>query len=498
MQNLQLNTENKPKARSIYDIHKDSDSWIATSKAYPYLKLKGERYWFQEHVKGYEEFQANIVGFHHKKNKFNSYFSINSFSRPQRSTATLFRLNALYVDIDWHGESVDYQVVLTILEENFFGTKVPNPTHANFTGRGLQLFWQIEHAPRQALKFWMMIEHLIADELSQISDYLPKVKVDYSATTVDQVMRQPNTWHVTAEVFAEELDLPYLHDYQYTLTEIADNFFLDVWDVFDKNHAKKLRAIERRKKWLADQELKKADKEAYEKKKKAEREAKKQKKKKIVQVYNGHTLMINRLKDLLKLLELRDFDIRGYRDTFFFFYAWTFATERQTLESLTSELQGVNAMLKHPLSEAEIEAKAKDVYSRLPRAKQKLYSNATEEEIQALIDYSPKNKVFRGFRNSTMITRLNITKDEMKHMKTLIDKREKYDRNNERRRNERRGEVYLPNKERQDFENSKAKFKMYQPYIEEGYGAKRIAKELNMSLNTVKYDLKKIKERGLI
>ena len=234
MQNLQLNTENKPKARSIYDIHKDSDSWIATSKAYPYLKLKGERYWFQEHVKGYEEFQANIVGFHHKKNKFNSYFSINSFSRPQRSTATLFRLNALYVDIDWHGESVDYQVVLTILEENFFGTKVPNPTHANFTGRGLQLFWQIEHAPRQALKFWMMIEHLIADELSQISDYLPKVKVDYSATTVDQVMRQPNTWHVTAEVFAEELDLPYLHDYQYTLTEIADNFFLDVWDVFDK------------------------------------------------------------------------------------------------------------------------------------------------------------------------------------------------------------------------------------------------------------------------
>ena len=208
--------------------------------------------------------------------------------------------------------------------------------------------------------------------------------------------------------------------------------------------------------------------------------------------------MINRLKDLLKLLELRDFDIRGYRDTFFFFYAWTFATERQTLESLTSELQGVNAMLKHPLSEAEIEAKAKDVYSRLPRAKQKLYSNATEEEIQALIDYSPKNKVFRGFRNSTMITRLNITKDEMKHMKTLIDKREKYDRNNERRRNERRGEDNLTNKERQALENSKAKFKMYQPYLEEGYGAKRIAKELNMSLNTVKYDLKKIKERGLI
>lgn len=497
MLQIQENQEPKAKARSIYDIHEGADSWIATSQAYPHLKIKGERHWFQHHEKGYEAFQSKVVEFHNQKNKFNSYFSVNSFSKPQRSTATLFRLNALYADIDWHGKKVDYKVVLSVLEDYFFGTKIPYPTHVTFTGRGLQLFWQIEHAPRQALKFWMMIEHLIADELSEISDYLPQVGVDHSCTTVDQVMRQPNSWHVTAKTYARELDLDYLHQYQYTLTEITDDYFMHVWDVFDKNHAKALANKKRREEWAANKALREADLEAYKAKKKAENHAKAQAKKKIKKMFNGYTLMIARLEDLKKLIELRDFDIKG-RDTFFFFYAWTFATERTTLENITSELLGINSLFKRPLTVEEIEAKAKDVYERLPRVKQKLYSNSTEEEIATLKANSTKGKVFRGFRNSTMIKRLGITKEEQKHMKTLIDTREKYDRNNERRRNERRGKDNLTNKERQALENSKAKFKIYQPYLDQGFGAKRIAKELNMSLNTVKYDLKKIKERGLI
>ncbi|MBP3903565.1 hypothetical protein [Turicibacter sp.] len=490
--------EPKAKARSIYAIHEGADSWIATSQAYPHLKLKGERHWFQHHELGYEAFQAKVVRFHNQENKFNSYFSVNSFSRPQRSTATLFRLNALYVDLDWHGKSVDYQVVLRVLEDEFLGTKVPFPTHITFTGRGLQLFWQLEHAPKQALNFWMMIESLLADELSEISDYLPSVNVDHSCTTVDQVMRQPNSWHVTAKTYARELDLPYLYEYQYTLKEIADDYFMHVWDVFDKNHAKKLAAIKRREEWSANQKLKKADKKAYEAQKKAEREAKNQKKKKIKNLFNGHTLMVNRLEDLYKLLELRDYDIRGCRDTFFFFYAWTFATEHTTLQHITSELLGVNSLLKYPLTEAEIEAKAKDVFNRLPRVKQKLYSNSTEEEIATLKANSKKGKVFRGFRNSTMINRLGITREEQKHMKTLIDKREKYDRNNERRRAERRDKNNYTQRERKALDNAYAKLTMYEPYLDQGFGAKRIAKELNMSLNTVKSDLKRLKEKGLL
>lgn len=498
MKKLEKTQEPKPKARSIYEIHADADSWIATSQAYPHLKLKGERYWFQRHEKGYEDFQAKIVEVHNVKTKFNSYFSVNSFSRPQRSTATLFRLNALYADLDWHGQSVDYKVALTILEENFFGTKIPYPTHINFSGRGLQMFWQLEHAPKQALKFWMMIEQLIIDELASISDYLPSVNIDRSCTTVDQVMRQPNSWHVTAKTFARELDLPYLHDYQYTLAEIADNYFMYVWDVFDKNHAKALENKRKREEYAANKALQKADKEAYLKKRAEERELKQQQKKKITKMFNGYTLMVARIEDFQKLLEIRDYDIKGCRDTFFFFYAWTFATEHTTLEKITSELLGINTLLKDPLPELEIEAKAREVFDRLPRVKQKLFSASSDAEIEALRANNAHRAVFRGFRNSTIVTRLNITKDEMKYMQTLIDKREKYDRNNDRRKGLRRDENNMTKQERQALENSKAKLKIYKPYLDQKLGAKKIAKELGISLNTVKYDLKKIKERGLL
>lgn len=493
MLQIQENQEPKAKARSIYDIHEGADSWIATSQAYPFLKIKGERHWFQHHEKGYEAFQSKVVEFHNQKNQFNSYFSVNSFSRPQRSTATLFRLNALYVDIDWHGKKVDYKVVLTILEDNFFGTKVPYPTHVNFTGRGLQLFWQIEHAPKQALKFWMMIEGLIVDELESISDYLPSVNIDRSCVTVDQVMRQPNSWHVTAKTYARELVLPYLHEYQYTLKEIADDYFLHVWDVFDKNHAKKLEAIKRREEYLANKVLREADKEAYQQKKQAEREAKQQQKKKIAKMFNGYTLMVARIEDFQKLLELRNYDIKGCRDTFFFFYAWTFATEHTTLEKITAELLGINTLLKDPLTDLEIEAKASEVFNRLPRVKQKLFSNSTDAELELLQD-NKSGKAFRGFRNTTLVKRLGITKEEQKHMKTLIDTREKYDRNNERRRNERRNEFGLTQRE----QKMSDKYSKYMQLIKQGFGAKRIAKELDMSLNTVKYDIKQMKLKGLI
>lgn len=484
---LQENQELKPKARSIYDIHENSDSWIATSQAYPNLKAKGERHWFQHHVRGYEEFQTNVVQFHNQKNKFNSYFSVNSFSRPQRSTATLYRLNALYVDIDWHGKSVDYQVVLEVLERCFFGTKVPSPTHAVFTGRGLQLFWQLEHAPKQALKFWMMIEHLIADELSEISDYLPSVNVDHSCTTVDQVMRQPNSWHVTAKTYARELDLPYLHEYQYTLKEITDDYFMHVWDVFDKNHAKSLANKKRREEWAANKALRESDLEAYKAKKKAENHAKAQAKKKIKKMFNGYTLMIARLEDFNKLIELRDHDLTGCRDTFFFFYAWTFATEHTTLDKITSELLGINSLLKHPLTDAEIEAKAAEVFNRLPRVKQRLFSSSTENEIEALKN-NKAGKVFRGFRNDTLVRRLNITKEEMKHMTTIIDKREKYDRNNERR---------CP-KDADGYSLKKAPIKerraMVKSLMDLGYGYKKIARELGISQDTAKNDVRALKK----
>ena len=57
------------------------------------------------------------------------------------------------------------------------------------------------------------------------------------------------------------------------------------------------------------------------------------------------------------------------------------------------------------------------------------------------------------YKNETLIDRLGITKSEQKHMKTIIGIDEKYDRNNERRRNKRRNEEGLTKREEDKIQN---------------------------------------------
>ncbi len=484
---VKIEEQREFKAQSIYDLHKDSNSWITTAQSYPLKKLNGERYWFQRHEKGEIAFKEEMAKHLDKVTDYNSYFSINSFSRPQRIEQNLFRLNALYADIDWHSDSsIDYKVVLEILEKHFFSASVPIPTHIVFTGRGLQLYWQIEHAPKQALKFWTMIENLLIDELDKISDYLPTVGVDHACKSVAQVFRASDTWHVIGEKFAQELKLDYLHQYQYTLSEIADCYFMDVWDLFDKNHAKYLKSKKSQKQFEA------AMREKIQKQQARSKEEKQASKKKIKSLFNSFTLRQARIHDLNLLLELRGFDMRGHRDQFFFFYAWTFANEKTSLDNITCELMAVNNKMKYPLSEAEIIAKANETFTRLPKVKAKVFRHMSAEELDKL-QKSKDGKVFRGFRNSTMIKKLNITKAEMQSgFKTIIDTREKYDRNNKKRRDARRDENGLLKDEKRVLDLKDAIVSLKKQKVKN----KDIAEQLNTPLKTIERHITALKKEG--
>lgn len=476
----------KLKAKSIYDLHKDSDSWITTAQGYPFKKLEGERHWFQRHAKGETEFKEMMFQHLDRVTDYNSYFSINSFSRPQRIEQNLFRLNALYADIDWHSDSsIDYKVVLEVLEKYFFTVSIPMPTHIVFTGRGLQLYWQIEHAPKQALKFWTMIEHLIIDELDKISEYLEVVNVDHACKSVSQVFRAADSWHVIGETFAQELKLDYLYQYQYTLSEIADCYFMDVWDLFDKNHAKYLKSKKSQKQFEA------AMREKIQKQQARSKEEKQGSKKKIKSLFNSFTLRQARIHDLNLLLELRGFDMRGHRDQYFFFYAWTFATEKTSLDNITCELMAVNNKMKYPLSEAEIIAKANETFTRLPKVKAHVFRTMSAEELDKL-QKSKDGKVFRGFRNETMIKKLGITQEEMQGFKTIINVREKYDRNNKKRRDARRDENGLLKDEKRVLDLKDAIVSLKKQKVKN----KDIAEQLNTPLKTIERHITALKKEG--
>ena len=90
------------------------------------------------------------------------------------------------------------------------------------------------------------------------------------------------------------------------------------------------------------------------------------------------------------------------------------------------------------------------------------------------------------FRNDTIIKKLEITEDEQKQMSTIIAKREKYDRNNEKRRNKRRNEAGLTKKQ-QEKADLKAEIKLL---LAGGMSFRTIAKELNISLGKVQRTIK--------
>ena len=151
-----------------------------------------------------------------------------------------------------------------------------------------------------------------------------------------------------------------------------------------------------------------------------------------------------------------------------------------TEQEAINEILAINSLFKNPLTDGEARAKAKHIYKKF--------------KSQVLKKANPKQKYEYHdrylFKNDTIIQRLNITKDEMKLMATIIDQREKYDRNNERRRNERRDENgNLISK----VQIQERRFKVKE-LMDQGLGYKRIAKTLGISENTAKNDVRALKK----
>ena len=85
------------------------------------------------------------------------------------------------------------------------------------------------------------------------------------------------------------------------------------------------------------------------------------------------------------------------------------------------------------------------------------------------------------YKNETLIDRLGITSKEQKYMKTIIGLDEKYDRNNERRRNKRRNEEGLTKREEDKIKTIESIKKL----CEQGYKQIEIVKALGLSKGRV-------------
>ena len=189
---------------------------------------------------------------------------------------------------------------------------------------------------------------------------------------------------------------------------------------------------------------------------------------------------MERANDLETLCRLRKYNMTGYRNMAvhcFAYWKGIYVRDNYELENVVIEF---NNAFTEPLKETEVQA----VLRCIPKAIDKFiaYEQGIRSGERKRVSKGMRDKDGYWYKNETLIDRLGITKSEQKHMKTIIGIDEKYDRNNERRRNKRRNEEGLTKRQIEQKKNID-NIKMLKI---QGLSQSKVAKELSIGIATVK------------
>lgn len=420
--------------------------------------LEQQKYWKEKFFFRNEEKVCYIDRV--KTREVDTYGSVNEFSVAERSEATIVKLNHLYCDIDCHNGIFNEWMTLDILRSDFFGSKVPYPSVINNSGRGLHLYWTLENETADSLAKWKALQHLILNNLEEINQHT-NCSVDFKCVDPARVLRTPGTFNTLAGTYCRPVEETKL---VYTLDDILECFYdvkLEDLKPFgargNKNtdNSKKTltdakKTIEQRGEWF-DLKIKRTNG--------------------IVSLFNAYSLLTSRAQDFKKLLELRDGDMPRMRDEFLTMYAWTVISKKDDLERVQRELHGINSLFKAPLTDREVDYKAKYIFNKF------------NKEVVKGADVSQFTEFDRyWYRNTTIINRLDITMEEQRHMLTIISKEEKNRRDKERKKKNRRNENGLTKKQQEKAD----RYATIQELKRLGYTQKAVSETLNISLPTVK------------
>lgn len=151
----------------------------------------------------------------------NVYISMNTFYRSAglkqqrgRSVDLLKRLNALYVDIDCYKKGLTKNEVLLRLNDEFFGSKIPEPTFIIDSGRGLYLIWKLRNEDRKALPRWTAVEQYLTDTLEELG-------ADQACTDAARVLRVPGSRNKKSGTDVSILEF---FDLTYSIYDIAQEY----------------------------------------------------------------------------------------------------------------------------------------------------------------------------------------------------------------------------------------------------------------------------------
>lgn len=354
-----------------------------------------------------------------ENNYVDIYCSMNTFVKPKRSTENICQLEHLYIDLDCYKVGMTKESAIYFLENDHYNMDIPKPNTIVDSGNGLYLIWNIRPVPLKALPLWAALQRYLYETLKYLG-------ADPRCLDAARFLRMPGSKNSSNGKIVHVI---YEFDYRYELKELKEGYLKEIIIKDNLNEA----SNKKRNKRVRN----------------------------ILYFYNEYSLNKARMDDLLKLCELREYDMQGYRETTLFLYRYFNCIELDDEEKALEDALELNQMFARPL-------KVKEVI------------NATQSAERYYKDRKYK------FTTRKLIEILGISEDEEKKLKFIISTKEKYKRNNERRKNYRRNDDGLTTRQLKHNE-LKEKIKILK---EKGLTQVEVCKNLEISLRCVKYNWK--------
>lgn len=391
-------------------LHSDSKGWITRAEI-----NCGYKQW---HYRYNELLEQDF-------NQENVYISINTFYSTFRRLEYLKELKAQFIDLDIYKTGFTKEQIIMHLEADYFNKSIPRPNLIIDSGRGLYLIWLLNSVPSKALPLWKAVEEYLYSVLKPFG-------ADRQALDPTRVLRVPGSINSKSKTTVNVIEQ---YDYIYDLREIQNEY-------------------------LPELEERKAKKKGRPSKK--------------VFIHRERSLYYARIQDIIKLCELREYDLRGHRELILFLYRYYLCYFLEDTQKALEDVLELNREFIYPLSETEV--------IRATRSAEKVYLS--------------KDKDYK-YKNETLIELLLITELEETYMTTIISNKESKRRRSIRDEKRYKEKLKLDGKvsEKEKLSQRRAKIK---DLLAEGLKQKDICLQLNISKDTYIRDRKYLKEQGLI
>ena len=357
-------------------------------------------------------------------NKEDVYISMSTFYKPMRRIENIKEITSNFIDLDTYNTKFTNTQIVMNLESNYFNKVIPTPNLIISSGRGLTLIWLIERVPYMALPLWKAIQEYLYSQLKEFG-------ADRKALDATRILRVPGSINSKNGTRVKILEK---YDYVYTLREIQREFLPDLNE---------------------------------------DRPKKKGRPKKLVYIHRERSLYQGRILDLVKLCELRNYDVKGHREIILFLYRYYLCYFYEDENKALEDVLELNKEFIQPLSEKEV-----------------IRATGSAEKV-----FKAKDKQYK-YKNETLIELLEISEYEQTHMKIIIGKEEYKRRDREYQKNKYLEKLKLDGKMTKKEELSILRKKII-TLKKKGLLNKEISKELNIPVKTLERHITYIKKNNI-